>query len=156
MDDVANQVVTNNAITAAAANQGVISPSVDDLATECAVGVLGPNGHAQAAAEADLEERGRDMRVERIRQGEESGTCSGEAVEAEVGNSVTVMSSGIEQMMTNLGLNLGRQALLGRRTRRVVDASIGEKSRTKGRFNIGAQKAPVKVKLVERRPDQCA
>ena len=96
MNDIADQVVTNNSVTAAAADQCVISPSVHDLATECAVGVLGPNGHAQAAVEADLEKRGRDMRVERIRQGEEPGTRSGEAVEAEVGNSVTVTSSGIE------------------------------------------------------------
>ena len=73
-----------------------------------------------------------------------------------MGYPVTVMSWGIEQMMAHLGLNFGRQALLGWRTRRAVDASIGEKSRAEGGFNLGAHEAPVEVVFVKSRPDQCA
>ena len=49
MDNISDQVVAGHPITTAPAHEGVVAPFVHDLAAKSAVGVLGPNGHAETA-----------------------------------------------------------------------------------------------------------
>ena len=50
-----------------------------------------------------------------------------DTIEAEVSDPVAIVRSRIKQVMTNLGLNVGRQTLLGRGTRRVIKICVGRK-----------------------------
>ena len=52
-DHVPNKVVTGDPTAPAPADQGVVAPLIRDLATQGAVRVIGPNGHAEATAETD-------------------------------------------------------------------------------------------------------
>ena len=60
----------------------------------------------------------------------ESGSGSRNACEAEVGPAVVYLRKGIAKMATSFCLDLGREALLGRRVGRTVDACIGQDPRS--------------------------
>ena len=132
----------------------MVTPLVHDLSAKRAVCILVPDRHPKTSQDANLEEWGRDVRLGRVRKGKEPGTRSWQTIEAEVSHPMAILNQSVQQMMANLGLDLGGQALLGRRCRRSVDASIGKKSRTKGGLNLGAQEATINVIFIKGRPNR--
>ena len=77
-----------------------------------------PNRHPKATTAADPKERRRDVGLKGIRKGKKPRTDPRDTIEAEVSDPMAIVRRRINQVMTNLGFNLGRQTLLGRGTRR--------------------------------------
>ena len=89
----------------------------------------------------------------RGRNGEKPRSGSGDAIEAEVGPAVVFLRRVTEQVATSFCLDFGREALLGRRARKSVDAGIGKDTRNEIRLSVRAPETSVNVVLVEARPD---
>ena len=123
MHHVPDQVVVGSPITSTPAHGGMVAPFVHDLGAKSAIGVLGPNRHVETATWAG----DRDVRLERIQEGKKPRTCSRDAVDAEVRYPMAFVRRRIKQAMTNLGLDLGRQTLLGRSAGRAVITRTGKK-----------------------------
>ena len=103
---------------------------------------------------ADPKTKGsRNVGLEGVQKGEEPRASSGIAIEAKVSPAVVFLRRGTEQMAASFCLDFGREALLGRRAGRSVDAGIGKDTRNEIRFSVRAPETSVDVVLIEARPD---
>ena len=93
------------------------------------------------------------MRLERIRKGQKPCTCSRDTIEAKVSNPVAFVCRRTQQVLTGLGLNLGRQTLLGRGAGGAIDAGIGKEGVSESRLNIRPHEASVDVVFVKSWPN---
>ena len=88
--------------------------------------------------------------------GKKPRTGPRDTMEAEVSDPVAIVRRRIKQVMTNLGLNFGRQTLLGRCARRVVNTCVGKKRSPKRGLDIRTHEAAIKVVFIETWPDTSA
>ena len=93
------------------------------------------------------------MRLERIQEGKKPRTCSKEAVEAKVRHPMAFVRHRIKQAITNLGLDLHRQTLLGRSAGRAINTRIREKRSPKRGLDVRTHGAAVQVVFVKTGPD---
>ena len=107
MDDVPDQIVASDPISATPEGQSVVAPFVNNMTAKCAVGVLGPDGRAETTVEAHAEQGRPDVGFTRVRNCKEPCTGPRDAIEAEMLQTMVLQSTRIGQVPADLCINLG-------------------------------------------------
>ena len=96
------------------------------------------------------------MGFEGIRKGKKPRTGPRDTIEAEVSDPVATVRRRIKQVMINLGLQFGRQTLLGRGTGTAINTCVWKKRSPMRGLDIRTHEAAVEVVFIKTWPDTSA